>query len=555
MSYMQEAKAEMHHESLSPQHRRGGLSILRSISPTLNSSSIQRNLYLLLCLAFLHGTLYAIYLPPWGLIDESQHFHYIQYIAENQSLPVMSNELYLSEEIIDSLFDTQRWQTFHWTPPVSADPLSMGLEGYSYETYQPPFYYLVMTPVYWALPQDILVKVYALRLVMVALSLITVWAMYRTAMLLFPRFLQLPFWAAFVLVAIPERTMATSRINNDGLLEVTAALFFLLLTYTLLKGVTVKRALLLGLLVGIAAWIKLPGGLLVVPLAFLFVFRRHHPQMMRSLLAASIVVPMGLLLVVRNLWLYGGVTGFNAFDELHRLSPVDTSLVGIAQTLFSLPNHFWVVWWKGGDVGTNWLITLFYIGIGVLVIVAWVRLLLHLRQRSLLKPQQKTLAEIAFIYLVSIALYSLALLSSYFEGMVPVLQGRFLLPVVLPVVLLVVWGLWLYPKREALCLGLATVLWGVSFFFLFGNLVPYFYYWSERVAGNIDHVVLYSWQGVVFVYQRALLDKPAFLSLWLIAVPLLCLVTLLYTLRYAWQLIVATPVYSLSDSFQDTDPS
>ena len=36
----------------------------------------------LLLLAFLHGALYALFLPPWGLIDEAQHLHYIQYIAE-----------------------------------------------------------------------------------------------------------------------------------------------------------------------------------------------------------------------------------------------------------------------------------------------------------------------------------------------------------------------------------------------------------------------------------------------------------------------------------------
>ena len=73
--------------------------------------SARAALALLLLLAFLHGALYALFLPPWGLIDEAQHLHYIQYIAEQQSLPV-AGELYLSDEIVASLFATQRWQTF-----------------------------------------------------------------------------------------------------------------------------------------------------------------------------------------------------------------------------------------------------------------------------------------------------------------------------------------------------------------------------------------------------------------------------------------------------------
>lgn len=60
-------------------------------------------LALLLLLAFLHGSLYALFLPPWGLIDEAQHLHYIQYIAEKQAMPV-AGELYLSDEIVNSLF-------------------------------------------------------------------------------------------------------------------------------------------------------------------------------------------------------------------------------------------------------------------------------------------------------------------------------------------------------------------------------------------------------------------------------------------------------------------
>src|SRR5258707_13519757 len=114
-------------------------------------------LLMILVLALLRGGLYASYLPPWGLVDEEQHLHYVQYLAEHQAIPVVG-QTYLSAEIIDSLFATHRWEIFHWPGPPSHAPESMGLEGYSYEGYQPPLAYLALVPIYWLLPGDILTK-------------------------------------------------------------------------------------------------------------------------------------------------------------------------------------------------------------------------------------------------------------------------------------------------------------------------------------------------------------------------------------------------------------
>ena len=112
-------------------------------------------LAILLGLAWLHGSLYAGLMPPWGLIDEAQHLHYIQHLAEGRGQPVVG-ETYLSPEILASQFATKRWEVFHWTTPTTADPVELGLEAHSYEAYQPPLFYWLMTPLYWALPGDIL---------------------------------------------------------------------------------------------------------------------------------------------------------------------------------------------------------------------------------------------------------------------------------------------------------------------------------------------------------------------------------------------------------------
>src|SRR3989304_130835 len=96
----------------------------------------------ILLLGLFHGGLYASFLPPWGLIDEEQHVHYIQSLAVHQEIPLVG-KTYLSQDIVDSLFETRRWEVFHWPTPQSRDPRAMGLEGHSYEGYQPPLFYLL----------------------------------------------------------------------------------------------------------------------------------------------------------------------------------------------------------------------------------------------------------------------------------------------------------------------------------------------------------------------------------------------------------------------------
>ena len=489
-------------------------------------------LALLMVLAFLHGALYAAFLPPWGLIDEAQHLHYIQYIAEEQMLPV-AGDLYLSEEIVASLFATRRWETFHWTPPPAPDPLVMGLEGHSYEAYQPPLFYLLMTPAYWLLPDDMLVKVYGLRAVVVLISLITVWATYRTAQVLLPHYPRVPFWAGLLLVAIPERAFATSRINNDVLLEVVAALLILTLTHALVAGTTRRRAFLLGLLLGLSVWVKVSAGVLGVPVLLLLWWQRRKGAMWRQVgWVALATAPFGILLVLRNLVLYGDLTGFGSFDQLHRLAPTDTSFAGIVQTLISLPNHLWLVWWKGSDVGSNALLTFFYGFMAIVLAVAWGRLYADVARQRL----GPTLASAAIIYGATVLINALAVLSSYYEGMVPVLQGRFMLPAIVPFVLLVVWGLWRTGWGERILLATVIVLWGMGLFALFGNLVPYFYYWSEVLQGAMP---LSNAVGVgellTMIYQRMLEDKPQFISPLLWFLPLgygaALVVTLVMALR------------------------
>ena len=230
---------------------------------------------LLFVVALCHGLVYASFLPPWGLIDEGQHLHYIQHIAEQQALPIMG-QTHLSTAIVDSLFATDHWTIFHWPTPSIAKPSEMGLVGDSYEAYQPPLFYALMAPIFALLPGDILSRLFVMRGAMVLLSLVTLGALYRTATLLWGKARLLPLWAVALLLVIPERTMAVTRVNNDVLVEVLAALFIWQLTHALRHGVTPQRGLILGLLLGLGLWTKFSMAFLVVPLTALLIVQRKR---------------------------------------------------------------------------------------------------------------------------------------------------------------------------------------------------------------------------------------------------------------------------------------
>jgi len=296
----------------------------------------------------------------------------------------------------------------------------------------------------------------------------------------------------------------------------------------LVAGVTRRRALLLGLLLGLSVWVKISAGVLGVPILLLLWLQRRKGAMWPQIgWVALTSAPFGLALALRNLLIYGDLTGFGAFDQLHRLTPPDTSPEGIWLTLASLPNHLWLVWWKGSEIGSNAILTFFYGFMAVVLGVAWGRLTLDLGRQRL----GRTLAMAALIYGATVLINALALLSSYYEGMVPVLQGRFMLPAMVPFVILLAWGLWRTGQGERLLLATVLLLWGMGLFALFGNLVPYYYYWSEVVQGAMPLPSAVGFgELLTMVYQRTLQDKPAFIVPFLWLLPLGYAVALLITL-------------------------
>lgn len=464
---------------------------------------------LLMAIALLRGAAYANLLPAWGIIDEEQHLHYIQYLAEEKRFPV-ANETFLSDEIIHSLFEIDRWKIFSLNRPSSKDPAQMGLEGYSYEAYQPPLYYLVLNPIYNLHGGDVLEKLYLFRWVSVGISAISVLVVYFIAHA-FTSSSPLALLVALFYVLIPERTMAISRVNNDVLLELFACLFLLISTRSITKGLNNRRALALGLTLGLGVLSKMSMLLLAVCLPFVY-FANRRSESLRRGIVISTAVGLGLILplTIRNLWLYADPTGFGAITELLNFAPPAWSFGKLAVSIWQTFAHFWVLWWQGARPVAAPSLIFFYL---FMLILLGVSLLGWRRLNRIMETHDRDRRKhtILWMYIAGIAVYFLFVLFSYWRGQVPVIQGRFLLPIASIVSIVFIAGL-RHGWRPFLTIPSAIIaLIFIDSALLFGNLlIQYYLIQPITMAGQsfFENVVRYGRE----LQQASLQGKPVFIA-------------------------------------------
>lgn len=472
-----------------------------------------------LLLGFARGMLYANLLPPWGLIDEEQHLDYILKLAEDRQKPVVGESL-LSQEIVDSLFAVRRWETFHWRTPASQTPQDMWIEIYSYEAYQAPLYYFLLAPVYAVLKGTVLFKLFFLRWVTVLLSLVTVWIAVRWAKDLFPDQPYLPLLVGLILVLIPERTMATSRVNNDGLLEVMGAAFLCISTRAIADGLTPSKARWMALFLGLGILTKISMAALGSVVILALWQNRRRADLLRSFCwMVGVLTVLLLPFFLYNLFTYGDLTGSIGFKRLLEsaggMPPPALGAGSLLKTLGNIFMHFWVVWWKGAGVGTTPVLSVLYFLLAGLTLISIAGVVFSMRAAPEKNPRWS--GRVVWMYLGVTVIYILALLASYFGGknspaaQVPEVQGRFFLPVVVPVVILFCAGLYAYPRWRWRLITLAGfVLVAVDSLNLFGNLLRYFYYWAwffqdgQPVAVSVPTLQ----DGLNLFFTRFWMDKP-----------------------------------------------
>ncbi len=211
-------------------------------------------LALILLVYLVLASAYAVYTPAWQVPDEPAHYNYVRHIAETGTLPELRPGDYPAgylEEIKAARF----------APDYSIDPIR-------YESHQPPLYYLLATPVFLlghALGME--TPLLFLRLFTALLGALSLLVTYQLIRALLPDRPIIALGTVAFMAFLPMRLAVTGAVNNDVLVELLLALTAWQLVLLGRHEWTPRRALLLGLTIGLAFLTKLQA-YVAAPLAF-----------------------------------------------------------------------------------------------------------------------------------------------------------------------------------------------------------------------------------------------------------------------------------------------
>lgn len=241
------------------------------------------------------GILYASETPAWQAPDEPAHYNYVRQLAGGE-LPVIEpsdyDERYRSEAVSSG-----------FAPEYPIEPIS-------YEDWQPPLYYLLLTPVYLLFDGALL----PLRLTSLLLGAGIVIATFALTRLLWPAKGWAVLIATIFVALLPQHVAILSSINNDSLSALIVALILWSLARIINRrqsGLSIesRQWLATGILLGLGFITKLTVYIVapVVLIAALHIYWKQWSTFLRAIL--TVAIPSGLiggLWWLRNLLIYGG---------------------------------------------------------------------------------------------------------------------------------------------------------------------------------------------------------------------------------------------------------
>lgn len=300
-------------------------------------------LALVLAAAAILATAWALLLPPFQGPDESEHFAYVQHLAETGRAPSSTEYSGAGSHSSEQTFamdrlglrmlmgspdarpfwnaaDQDAWRAFEHG--VTNDQRADG-NGLNPIAKNPPLYYAYEALAYRAAPdQSLFGRLFATRLANVLLFLVTVVCAWLAAAELTRRLWARTLTAAIVAIQ-PQLTSTAGIVNADTLLVTIWSAFTALALRTLVRGPSLRRVAGLSVLAAASALTHgrglalLPALVIVVALACW----RHRPALREALrwgAAGTLVLGIGLALFrlftttqgASGGSLYGGQTGY-----------------------------------------------------------------------------------------------------------------------------------------------------------------------------------------------------------------------------------------------------
>ncbi|HEX9118574.1 MAG TPA: hypothetical protein VGA61_21085 [Anaerolineae bacterium] len=447
----------------------------------------QHSLLLLLLLAFVHGLIYAVVIPPWQAPDETGHFEYSWLLAHQGRLPTTAT---LSPEfegqLIASLYEW-RFGDFTGRPlaavmPTRLDDLPENVFVHNSRTVVAGRFSLAyLWEAFFLLPvrgQDLAFQLLVARFSSILLNLGIIAFAYQTFGLLAPGRAGVPLAMTLVVVLMPQHTFINSMAGDGPLAELGAGLVLYGWLRLFRQGARPGLIVLLALATVAAIASKATAAFLVpldLGLAAWWYFHRGTGIWSRRRFA---YLGIGLAAVAAGAWIFGrSGLGAYALDAVQSLisSPklllADARNMTLDQALLASQDSFWGNFgWMALPLSARWYGAI--LALTVLALAGWLS-----GGREDGEPPRWAALMMAAACLVAFGVFTwtslLANVSGYYQ-----FQGRYLFPVVVPFTFLLVGG-WLRlapARRRQILFGVVVFVAFLDAWSLLGYIIPYFYY-------------------------------------------------------------------------------
>lgn len=444
--------------------------------------------------AFVLGILWAMVTPLWQTPDELAHFGYVQSLGERAALfpqPNLSRELATvyelsgMERVVGDAGVTQPFVPGSLRGSSEDEIISLprGLRDVVDPTLDnpaaayPPGYYLLASLVYRMLnEQDTITITFGLRIFSALLTAITVLFNYLTLRLFFKD----PGTArttAFLIALSPMYIFMGMAVNVEVLVWLFFSVYLYLMMRVLRDGLSIWMNVALGLVVGLGLLVKQTFLVGIVFYVILVGFLRLRRSMVWGQLIRAVLVFSGVVVFTAG-WVYA--SGFAATSP--RVPTRDVSLGGFfLHFVDGWRSYRWVLqetfWGSFGWLDTP-LSQGLYAVVGMVSVVALLGFLWFLVRGTFRKDLPPS---VVFFFLTTLVFAGALAVVNYVviaSGSGWFFQGRYLFPMMAPIMALLITGLtWKASPRlkKLILLGLVGAMVLFHTVALFNHVIPRYY--------------------------------------------------------------------------------
>lgn len=288
------------------------------------------------------GVTFSIVMPLGEAPDEPAHFSYVQYVAQNNALPVMQPR-YQDNATVEA-FQAPAYYV------MAALLTRFALQGENFHlSYNPAYEFGKPARLLLPLPEHAFpwrgaaLAWHLVRFFSLTLGMVSLWATYRSARLVFESH-----WLALATTAYlalnPQFIFLHSTVTNDALATTVGSLLILIALYLLKEGgmkyfLIAALLTMLGILTKPSALTLYPGVALALLIAWLRLPRGYQRW---AALALCVCIPFAGSgwWVLRNLRLYGDLVGLAVAKQALASNYYPTALT-LRQLVAVLPQMFW----------------------------------------------------------------------------------------------------------------------------------------------------------------------------------------------------------------------